>query len=87
VIYFNSIIDHCDHCRELFHDELDLVIKALLLAHRFNGQHTQAKKHKSGEREKAHQKVLFQWIAGLQTYILFCPWYTKQKTASHSYLF
>ena len=59
VIDFNSIIDHRDHCQELSHDELDLVIKAQRLAQRFNGQHTQAQKHKSKEREKAHQKYFF----------------------------
>jgi len=39
VVDFHSTINHRDHCREVSHDELDLMIKAQLLAHRFSGQH------------------------------------------------
>ena len=86
VIDFHSIIDHRDHCRELSHDELDLVIKAQLLAHRFNGQHTQAKKHKSKEREKAHQKYYFNGLQVCRHTFCFAHGIERKKTASHSHL-
>ena len=53
------------------------MIKAQLLAHIFL-DNTHLKKHKSKERQKTTKRT-FQWISGLQTHILFYPWYWKIK--------
>ena len=41
-------------------EELDLVIKSQLFAHRRTGLHTEAKKHKVKERERPYQEFYFQ---------------------------
>jgi hypothetical protein len=40
-----------EHCKEVSKDELDMIIKAELFAHRRSGSVTEAKKHKIKERE------------------------------------
>ena len=60
VFDFDSIIDYRESCQEMSREELDLVIKSQLFAHRRTGLHTEAKKHKVKERERPYQEFYFQ---------------------------
>lgn len=59
VIDTDSAIEFREHCKEITREELDLIIKAELFAHRRTGSHTEAKKHKAKERERPYQEFLF----------------------------
>jgi hypothetical protein len=47
----DAAIEFREHCKEVSKDELDMIIKAELFAHRRSGSVTEAKKHKIKERE------------------------------------
>ena len=56
---FECIVDYRESCQEMSREELDIVIKSQLLAHRRSGSHTNAKKHKVKERERPFQEFFF----------------------------
>jgi hypothetical protein len=51
----DAAIEFREHCKEVSKDELDMIIKAELFAHRRSGSVTEAKKHKIEERERPYQ--------------------------------
>ena len=59
IIDFDSAIEFREHCKELSKEELDVVIKVELFSHRRTGSHTEAKKHKTKERERPYQEFYF----------------------------
>jgi len=82
VFDFNCTFDHRDHCQKLSHDELDLVIKAQHVAHRFYGQHIRAKYLK---KENRSIKSTFSMNYRFADTPFVLPMVFKEKTASHSY--
>ncbi|CAC5424720.1 unnamed protein product [Mytilus coruscus] len=59
IIEMDAVIEFREHCKELSKDELDMIIKAELFAHRCSGSVTEAKKHKIKERERPYQEFYF----------------------------
>jgi hypothetical protein len=55
----DAAIEFREHCKEVSKDELDMIIKAELFAHRRSGSVTEAKKHKIKERECPYQEFYF----------------------------
>lgn len=51
IIDMDAAIEFREYCKEVSKDELDMIIKAELFAHRRSGSVTEAKKHKIKERE------------------------------------
>jgi hypothetical protein len=51
IIDMDAAIEFREYCKEVSKDELDMIIKAELFAHRRSGSVTEAKKHKIKKRE------------------------------------
>lgn len=59
IVDYDEMIEYRESCKELSQEELDIVIKSQLFAHRRSGSHTEAKKHKIKERERPFQEFYF----------------------------
>ena len=61
-IDFDSLVEYRESCKELSREELDIVVKSQLFAHRRSGTHTVAKKKTQSQRKRtAFSGILFPW--------------------------
>lgn len=65
IFEMDAVIEFRDHCKELSKDELDMIIKAELFAHRRSGSVTEAMKHKLKRKATPIPGVVFQRKAGM----------------------